>query len=549
MVSPAPADERERVWADDLNTRMVSLALGGTTYDGYLVPPPTESTFRFKLAETGDVVEFRWSTLAEPERRRVQALFGIRVEDGRLSWGEKVRGTRWTLKSGKSLAGLECPERALPGRRCLKTSSSLFFVDAKDVEREDPADLRESDVCTAKEYYERKLLERPPGKDPTEHERLARICVQTGLYEKAVEHLEIEALLDPRSEERVRPLRVEAARLLAEQIAERLYLGLRADLRGGDFASALRKIDAMARNFSQSEFRTRAEALRGEAEEGFQASYKQQVVQMYYHQTIVLIRERMAKRLRIDQDGRPVPVEPGKQVTTVKGHLFRGRLLEDAEDHVTLNTGDLKVRIARKEILAMADCDLGEAAGSIPPTYADLKAYVTSKEGLGKDLAERIATLLKLDVKQVQDTWESRFNALATYEDGVLTKTPIFTVRQTANFGSGSWLCDGAAGIVEAKFGARPRPPQARAANDDAEHPEASDDPEVWWKTRPAAQQAEILRALAGMRLFRVKEFLVRPCPECGGQGFHEILTPDGKMDVICLTCRGLQVHIKVDYE
>ncbi|MBI3829837.1 MAG: hypothetical protein HY291_09985 [Planctomycetes bacterium] len=548
LVVRAEEGPGERPWTDRLADQNVTLVVADETYNGFLVPPPTDAAFRFKLAETGDTIAIRWSSLAPEERKRVQKFFGIAVEDGRLVWGAKVKGVRLRLKSGKSVAGLECPERAQPGRRCLKSATAYYFVGAEDVEKEEPAEFSESDVYNAKEYYERKLFERPPGEDAAAHEELARLCATIGYYEKAVEHYEIEKLIDPRCEERVHALREEAAKKFSEQLAEKLYLQILADKLGGDFASALKKMEAFGRNFSESEYRTRVESLRAEVEKGFQESFSKQIVTMYYYQMGVLIRERMAKKLRLDAQGRPVPLEPGKQIATTHGHVLRGRLLEDTPEHVEIQSGDTKIEIKRKEIMAMTDCDLSEAAGAIDPTFAELKAYVTNEDDLGKDLAVRIAKLLHLDEQQVRDTWQSRFNALATYDDGVLKKTPIFVVRQTAHFGVGSWLCDGAKEIMRQKFG-EPPPVAKRPANDLNNDPEASDDPEQWWKAQSSETKYEMLRAFAGMKLFRMKNLRIDPCPDCAGKGFHEILTPEGKKDVLCLTCRGLQALFKVEFE
>lgn len=546
---PDAEDEAaERPWADRLSAQNVTLVVAGETYNGFLVPPPTDADFRFKLAETGDTIAIRWSSLAPEERKRIQKLFGISVEDGRLVWGGKVKGVRLRLKSGKSVAGLECPERTLPGRRCLKTATSYIFIGAEDVDKEEPAEFSESDVCSAKEYYERKLVERPPGENAAAHEEMARLCAIIGYFEKAVEHYEIEKLLDPRCEDRIHALREEAAKKFSEQLAEKLYLQIVADKLGGDFASALKKMEAFGRNFSQSEYRTRVESMRAEVEKGFQESFSKQIVAMYYHQMGVLIRERMAKKLRLDAKGRPVPLEPGKQIATTHGHVFRGRLLADTAEHVVIQSGDTKIEIKRKEIMAMTDCDLSEAASAIDPTFLELKTYVTSEDGLGKDLAVRIAKLLHLDEQQVRDTWQSRFNALATYDDGVLKKTPIFVVRQTAHFSVGSWLCDGAKEIIRQKFG-DPPPVAKRPANDLNNDPEASDDPEQWWKAQSAEVKYEMLRAFAGLKLFRMKDLRINPCPDCAGKGFHEILTPDGKKDVLCLSCRGLQAFFQVEFE
>src|SRR4051812_49144561 len=52
----------------------IILVLHDLPTPGFLVLPATETVFRFKLKETGTVVEFRWSDLDPAERARVKKL-------------------------------------------------------------------------------------------------------------------------------------------------------------------------------------------------------------------------------------------------------------------------------------------------------------------------------------------------------------------------------------------------------------------------------------------------------------------------------------------
>ena len=218
QVSQAATEgENKRLQAD------VTIVISDEPYTGSLIPPATDTEFQFKLADTGDILTFRWSSLPQEERKRIQKLFGIEVEDGRLAFGKKIDCVRLYLKSKKFYEGLEYSERAMPGYRCLKTATQLVQIPQHEVEEEETIKKRESDLFSAKEVYERMLLERPPSPDSaSDHLQYARDCSNMGLFEKSIDHLEMAKTIDPRTEERSQEFRVELVKKHAEKQAERL---------------------------------------------------------------------------------------------------------------------------------------------------------------------------------------------------------------------------------------------------------------------------------------------------------------------------------------
>jgi hypothetical protein len=163
VAGPAFAGTNQKAALSEISDVVVVVA--GEPYLGGLILPPTEAEFRFRWADTGDILTFRWSTLEEFERKRIQTLYGIEVaEDGtRLVWGEQVKCLRLRLATTrKSLEGMELPERALPGHRCLKTATQVVQIPIGEIEAEDRIEKRESEVYSPEEGYDRLVARTPP---------------------------------------------------------------------------------------------------------------------------------------------------------------------------------------------------------------------------------------------------------------------------------------------------------------------------------------------------------------------------------------------------
>src|SRR6185295_16581894 len=117
----------------------------------------------FKIKGLDNPSTFRWAALEEYERKRVQKLYGITVVDEtRLVYGDKLPGERLKLKSGKSIEGLRVPDKETAGKRVLRTSTMLMTFYESEIESSTPIDCYESDFFSAREVYERRMLEQPP---------------------------------------------------------------------------------------------------------------------------------------------------------------------------------------------------------------------------------------------------------------------------------------------------------------------------------------------------------------------------------------------------
>ncbi|MBE7463366.1 MAG: hypothetical protein HS116_07665 [Planctomycetes bacterium] len=527
LVSAAPlaAGEAAPPGASEVPDETVVVA--GEPYSGSLLQPPTDAAFRFKLKETGDILTLRWSSLAPDEARRIRKLYGL-PEEGpveRPRSGEKVAGVRFKLNTGRSIEGLELPDRARPGFRALKTPSQLMQVPAPGIVGEEAVELDASDVYSARELYDRRMLERPPAKNAAkDHLDFARWCGQMKLHEQALDHLNMAESIDPRLVERSAEFRAEQAAKFADQQAEALYRGILTDMDRQLYAAAVEKIERLKQNFPNSEYYTKCDALQPKAEKLRAENYQKQVVLLYYTYFSELIQAKVAERTRVDDKGRPVPSVPGKQVTTKHGHVFRGTLGGDGTEKVTIQQLDgTTVEIPRAEIVSTQDIDLSEAHHTVAKTYDELRQYVTDAEGgLGKDVIVRIAKVLGSDEAKVRDAWQGRFNQTAAYENGQLVKSKVWASVHETSYGLGGWLREGSTylqekqaqqALTQAQNPQRPRTTGNNPNNasnlvpaDAQEDPAESDDPNVWWTAQRSETQVEILRAMAAEKLFRVKQ-------------------------------------------
>lgn len=529
--------------------RDVTIVVGEQPYIGDLIPPPTEAGFRFRWAETNDILTFRWSTLDESQRRHIQKLFGIEVEDGgtRLLWGEKVDCVRFHLIGKKTLEGLEVPERAMPGYRCLKTATTVVQIPGNIIEREEKLQKRESDVYSAEEGLEFRLQRRPPSADSAnDYLQLSRDCAQMGLYGHAIEYLTMAETLDSRVTELARDFRSELLVKNAEVQARKLYEMIVRDMFREEFSSALERCQSLIRNFPTSELRTKVESMLPEVTEKRRVDVVKQVVFMYYTLTNDLIEERMMKKTKIDEKGRPVAAIPGKQVTTRENMVIRGQLASETADAVIIRREDLDIEVPRKSILAIQDVDLSRGVRMVPPAFTDLKSYVTDPQGgLGGDIVKRICHALSITPKEVREIWDNRFTQSAVYRDGELVKTPIYVSKHFAHYGKGSWLREG---VSQSGGGGGGRRGGNRGGQQPQRvHPEFSDDPDVWWQVQYTETKLAILKAMAAEQIFKVKELKNRACPECGGKG--AVSASSGAAAIRCPMCRGLGVLTTVIYQ
>ena len=559
-VEPAAIAQPENVAsADD-----VIVVVNGEPIIGKAILPATETDFKIKLADTGQVVALRWNTLESSERRRIKKQYGLEESGGRTAWGEKVTGARLHLASGRTMDVLPLPDRDFNGQRAFRTANApLLMIPAADIKSEDAIPCYECDFYTKHEVYDRWLSDKPPASDDAAaHLELARKAATIGLYLEALDQLKSAEIIDPRTEGPNHDFKMEIIRSHARQQTLDLFERMqRANLTRDYFAAAecLEKLD---RNFPNSEFKSRWDAMRAGIEAGCKTEVRKRVIQMSYTVALDLIQKQLARRVKVDAKGNIVPSLPGKQVTTSHGDIFRGTLIPgDGYGIVSLKVGEMNLTIPTREVVSIDDVDLSVGVREVPLTFDDLKDYVSDTrrpDGLKAQLVTTIARTLRgtgIAEKDVRDYFDRRTNKDARYEEGRIISDPVYATIHDAAYGRGGWLRDGVKQLPLSDSAElttlRPHNSHAQpyANAKPVENPETSDDPNVWFANQSTDTQLSILRAIAAEKLFSSKVTEER-CNECAGTGTMTTAGPGGHpITFRCPTCRGLRVLFKLTYE
>ena len=547
------------LWAADepadketVSDRQEVVLVGGLPTPGFPILPATETEFKLKLSITGDVVVLRWTALEESERTRVQKIYGMEVRGNKKVIGEKITGTRYKLKSGKTVEGLALTERDQSGKKALKTPNSLQFIPEPDILATETFPANEGDFFSASELYQKRLLEKPPGHDnAAEHLEYAEWTANIGLYDKALDHLSAAEVIDPTTAKRKTEFRIQLISLHTNKQVEDIYTRMVTALNSDDFFTAFDLLDKLDRNFPNHDWKSRWEGLRARIEAGTKAEMAKRVIRMSYSIAQDLIQQKLFRKVKVDEKGNVVPSVPGKQVTTKQGHIFRGRT--DAADatsgDLVMMVGEMKLTIQSKDIMSVQDIDLSSSAREIAATYDDLKDYVTDKnrpDGLKMEMVARISQLLKEPEAKVKEIFDARLSREGVYKNGALVVSPNYTGLHDALWGRGSWLRDGSK-IAAAPQMPKPTQRQMRVAvqtgqkvqqPSEDDHPDTTDDPAVWWKFQEATTQLGILRAMASEKVFDVKETTKQACQQCSAKGEINVSSPAGIMTATrCPTC------------
>jgi tetratricopeptide (TPR) repeat protein len=576
--APPAAGAADAPKTDTVADDEITVIVSGVPISGHPVLPADDKDFKLKLSDTGQIVTLHWDDLVsrgdDAEKRRVQKLYGLEMHNGHKGWvGEqKLQGVRLHLASGKTLDALSLPDRDLPvqGLMAFKTSGCpLMLIHEYDVKSKEPIECFESDFFTAREIYDRWLLEKPPASnDAAAFLELARNCANMELYREALDNLKKAEIIDPRTEERNKDMRQQIIKQDADKQTQELYNKMLQRCLARDYFAAADYLEKLERNFPNSEYKSRWDVKKKEIELGTQTERKKEVIFRAYQVALDLIQNEVFKKIKIDKKGNIVPSIPGKQITTKNGDIFRGTLsAPDPSGAFAMKVGDMELTIAKKDIMAITDIDLSEGAAEVRPTYDDMKDFVTDlkrPDGLKAQMITKIAKALKVTEKEVLEIFDGRLSRKAHYEDGQLQRDERYVSIHDAKYGKGSWLRDGSKPLPLYPDGGGPNQPKQQTGQRNGqnggngqqqqpappEDPEVSDDPNVWWANQTTETQMGILKAMAAEKVFKAKQVIDERCPDCGGKGTISVPGPGGKpITYRCPRCRGVQVLFSIVYE
>lgn len=555
--------------ADTVSDQDVVIIIGGQPTPGKAVLPASETEFKYKLADSGVIVTLRWSDLADGERQRVQKIYGVVIQGSRKVVGEKVQGLRLQLESGKTIEGMHMAERDRNGFRAIKTPSSLQMIPDREIKSQEAFDADIGDFMSSKEIYDRWMNEKPPGQnDAAAHYAMAQKAANIGLMNKALEHLQMAAVIDPRTEERYKDFRTQIIADNAKQQSWDMYTRMVQARNSGDFYTAWDILEQLDRNFPNSEYKSRWEGLRTELENGTKNELTKRVVQMSYGVALDLLQKQFYKKVKIDDKGNVVPSIPGKLVTTKQGRIFKGKLIDSpSEGDVVLKVGDTAITITGKDIMSVQDVDLSTSNKLGTVTYDDLKDFITDlsrPDGLKTLMIARLAQMLKQPEAKVKEIFDNRLERTGKYENGDLKMTTTFATLHDAYWGKGSWLRDGSQPAQVKQIdnpqnvkGNRKNDKnnnnggglQTNAQTDPKDNPDLTDDPLVWWKYQDSTTQMEVLKAMAAEKVFGAKEVLKSGCPTCHGTSEVPAYNSSGTLSTQrCPNCRGMGFLFRIIY-
>lgn len=572
FAEEAPKTAPAGAGAESIIDREETIVIGGVPMSGKPVLPATEMEFRFKLSLTGDVVALRWADLEENERKRMQKIYGLEVRNEQRVFGDKIKGMRYTLETGRAVEGLPIPERNRPGLIAVRTAQTpLMHIPERDIKSKEEYEAYESEFYSAREIYEGWILKNPPGiNDAAAHFTMSERAAKIGMFAKALEHLESAVIIDPRMAERTADFKMELIRADADQQVREMFNRMVTSKRGGNYFEAWDILERLDRNFPNHDWKSRWESLRAEVEAGVKTDLTKKVIFLSYSIARDLVQEKFYKKIRVDEKGNVVPSIPGKQVTTRAGHAFRGVIVSGGEGgaDMILKVNDVELTIAGKDVVAVRDIDLSKSAKEIEATYEQLKEYVTTTgpDGLKGDMLARIAKLTKQPESKVKEIFDGRLSRSARYEGGVYQADPTYVSLHDNQYGISSWLRDGARpGPIPQSPNAQPRQTrirvngqnisinnqnQAQQPNPD-DDPNLTDDPEVWWKFQSNDTRLNALRCLMAEKVFKKKDDKVTEvtCQNCRGQKNLMVTGPTGTLEPVrCTQCRGMGVWYKYSY-
>jgi len=203
----------------------------------------SETSFRFR-AFGGRRTTVRWDALVAEDRVRLRRAVGLELSE-RAQRG-LVRGHRLHFKSGGHADGLLVRVDG-SDRHWLKREGALLPYPGDQVERVEEIDVKDGDVFSPEEIYERKL-ERTPPKTARQHRRLAKHMERVGNLERAREHYREALELEPGWADDLEERIAELDALLADREAAELVRQARRSANlDRDFERAREKVERFLR--------------------------------------------------------------------------------------------------------------------------------------------------------------------------------------------------------------------------------------------------------------------------------------------------------------
>jgi tetratricopeptide (TPR) repeat protein len=546
-------------------TRVEVIVINGVPTRGWVILPATETEFKFKLADTDEPITLNWSSVDDSDRKRVQKLYGLEIVDDKKVFGRKCKGVVMRLENG-TIRGLRLPDRDRGGEKAIRCASQpLQMIPIRDIKSEEEVDCYESEFFSEREIYERMLLENPPGNnDAAAHLKYATETANMGLYKEALDHLTKAEIIDERTKERNKEMRMQLIADAARKEGEKLFTLLIRHVVAKDYFAALDVFEKFNRNFFNHELKSRVDQMKSEIEEGVKLGKNKRVVELSYRIASDLVQQRFFKKVKIDGKGNKVDAIPGKMVTTRKNHIFRGTLIDpDRDGRLIMLVGDTELSINMKDVASIQDVDLSQGVREVNAGYDELRKYVEdtgSPTGLKSEMVARIATLLNIPQNDVRGIFDNRLEKTASYDNGDMVASKTFVTTHDASFGRGSWLRTGSRPTAWVQLGNQGNQPIRRDPNtgilraisnqpDPDVNPDATDDPAEWWKFQNSETQLAILRALMAEKVFRVINEQKPSCPNCGGGGTIPVVAPGGQtVAQRCPMCRGIGNLWKIMY-
>jgi len=227
----------------DLVTLREGIPLQGKVLEG------TEGGVRLRLIEGGEVF-VPWDRLIDRDVQRLKERLGFIVKEAEPV---QVPGVRVTLTDGTVYRGVLLPPRG-EGRILLKLATGPLEIPNERIALTEEIQIDALEAYTPRQLYQMHVAEAEPA-SAADHFELAQFCRRIGDYEKALEHLQASAELEPdASGDAVRVQIEEVERILAQRDARRIFDEVRAAARRSQYSDALEAFDRLEADYPGSPF-------------------------------------------------------------------------------------------------------------------------------------------------------------------------------------------------------------------------------------------------------------------------------------------------------